>query len=110
MQIKLSPQRLDATLVASVVGDIIILNNQPFDFSQLPEGASLPTEAIDSNWFERPGVVERVNGELYVTLVLPVGPSPSQAVAFPAPIHVTEDGDIPMPFDPEPEVIDGVAA
>jgi len=105
MHIKLSPQRLDETLVASVAGDVITINNQPFDFSQLPEGAALPTEAIDSNWFERPGVVERVSGELYMTLVLPIGPNPSQAVAFPEPIHVTEDGPVALPFDPAVEEV-----
>lgn len=110
MQIKLSPQRLDATLVASVVGDVITLNNQPFDFSQLPEGATLPADAIASEHII--GDVSRINGELHLTLRLPHGANPSQAVAFPEPIHVTTDGPIPLPFDPEPvaEVIEGVIA
>ncbi|MGP3789766.1 hypothetical protein [Pseudomonas sp. B392_1p] len=101
MHIKISPVRMDETLNASKVGDVITLNGQPFDFTQLPEGATLPAEAIESEHFTGP--IERINGELHLTLRLPHGPNPSQAVAFPEPIHVTEDGDIPLPFDPEPE-------
>lgn len=104
MQVKLSPQRLDASLVASVVGDIITLNGESFDFSQLPEGATLPADAIESEHFI--GDVSRINDELHLILRLPHGPNPSQAVAFPAPLTVLEDGPIPLPFDPKPEVIE----
>lgn len=95
MYITLSPQRLDATLVASVVGDVITLNGEPFDFTQLPEGSSLPADAIESNHFVGP--VERINGELRLTLRLPHGPNPPQHVAFPEPIHVTQDGPVQLP-------------
>lgn len=101
MQINLSPVRMDETLDVSKAGDKIVINGQLFDFTQLPEGATLPAEAIDSEHFVGP--VERINGELHLTLRLPHGPNPSQAVAFPEPIHVTEDGPIELPFDPEPE-------
>lgn len=102
MQIKLSPVRLDEKLEVTVVGDVITLNGQDFDFSQLPEGATLPAEAIGSEWFVGP--VERIAGELHLTLLLPHGPNPSQAVAFPEPLTVTKDGVIELPSDPEPEI------
>ena len=101
MHINLSPVRTDETLTASCTGDVLTLNGEPFDFGPLPEGATLPAEAIDSDWIVGP--VSRINGELYLTLRLPHGPNPSQAVAFPEPIHVTKDGLIDLPFDPEPE-------
>jgi hypothetical protein len=97
MHITLSPVRLDGTLTASLSGDVLTLNSETFDFSQLPEGGTLPAEAIASDWITGP--VSRVNGELHLTLRLPHGPNPSQAVAFPEPIHVTEDGPIPLPTD-----------
>ncbi|MCG6539192.1 hypothetical protein MCB86_03770, partial [Pseudomonas sp. KSR10] len=103
MIINLSPQLRAAPLSASLAGDVLILNGEAFDFSALPEGGTLPTDAIDSIWFERPGAVERIGGELHLTLILPVGPNPSQGVAFPKPVTVTEDGPILLPFDPEPE-------
>ena len=104
MQIKLSPQRRDDTLTASKSGAVLTLNGEAFDFGPLPEGATLPAEAIDSDWIVGP--VSRIDGELHLTLRLPQGANPSRAVAFPEPIHVTEDGPIPLPFDPEPEVIE----
>ncbi|HCJ29401.1 MAG TPA: hypothetical protein DHV63_08920 [Pseudomonas sp.] len=87
-------------LIASRAGDVLTLNGQPFDFTQLPEGGTLPSAAIDSDWIV--GYVSRVNGELHLTLRLPHGPNPSRAVAFPEPIHVTEDGPIPLPTDEVP--------
>lgn len=101
MKITLSPVRLDETLTATLAGDVLTLNGEDFDFSQLPEGATLPAEAIASDWIVGP--VSRIDGDLHLTLRLPHGPNPSQAVAFPEPIHVTEDGPIALPFDPEPE-------
>lgn len=103
MIINLTPQRLDEQLSASLAGDVLTLNGQSFDFSRLPEGASLPADAVDSPWFERPGKIERISGELRLTLILPNGPSPSAETAFPSPIHVTEDGPIALPTDEVPE-------
>ena len=97
MQITISPMRLDETLTAYRAGDVLTLNGAAFDFGPLPEGATLPAEAVDSAWIVGP--VSRIDGELHLTLRLPHGPSPSLAVAFPEPIHVTEDGPIPLPTD-----------
>ena len=97
MKIILSPVRMDETLEASVAGDVITLNGQDFDFTQLPEGATLPADAIESDYFAGP--VSRINGELHLTLRLPHGPNPSQHAAFPEPIHVTEDGPVALPLD-----------
>lgn len=101
MHITLSPVRLDETLTATRAGDVLTLNGEAFDFGPLPEGATLPAEAIDSPWITGP--VSRIAGELHLTLRLPHGPNPSRAVAFPEPMRVTKDGSIPLPFDPEPE-------
>lgn len=101
MHITLSPVRLDETLSATRAGDVLALNGVTFDFSQLPEGGTLPAEAITSDWIIGP--VSRMAGDLHLALRLPHGPNPSRAVAFPEPIHVTEDGPIALPFDPEPE-------
>lgn len=95
MRIKLSPVRRDETIAVSLTGDVLTINGQPFDFTQLPEGATLPAEAIDSEHFAGP--VERIDGELHLTLRLPHGPNPSQAVAFPQPITVTADGPVELP-------------
>ena len=95
MQIKLNPQRRDDALTVVKQGDTLIVNGAAFDFSSIPEGATLPADAIDSDLFSGP--VERIGGELYVTLTLPHGPNPSQAVAFPQPITVVNDGPVELP-------------
>jgi len=97
MYINWSPVRLGETLTASLAGDVLTLNGEAFDLGPLPEGATLASEAIDSPWIVGP--VSRIDGELHLTLRLPHGPNPSHAVAFPEPIHVTEDGTIPLPTD-----------
>lgn len=100
MLIAFSPVRLGETLTASRAGGVLTLNGIEFDFTPLPEGATLPAEAIDSPWIVGP--VSRINGELHLTLRLPHGPNPPHAVAFPEPIHVTEDGPIPLPTEEAP--------
>lgn len=102
MQINLSPIRSDEPLVVSKSGDVLTINGEVFDFSPLPDGASLPAEAIDSTHFAGP--VERIDGELHLTLRLPHGPNASEALRFPEPIEMTGDGPVPIPHDPEPEI------
>lgn len=95
MQIKFNPQRRDDSLTVVKQGDVLIVNGTEFDFSAVPEGATLPAEAIDSDLFSGP--VERISGELVLTLTLPHGPNPSKAVAFPEPINVVADGPVTLP-------------
>ena len=95
MQIKFNPQRRDGALTVVNQGDTLIVNGTEYDFSAVTEGATLPADAIDSDLFSGP--VERIGGELYITLTLPHGPNPSQAVAFPEPITVVEDGNVEIP-------------
>ena len=95
MKIFLSPQRRDDTLSVVRRGDLLIVNDEPFDFSAVGEGDILPRSAIESEWFA--GDVTRVNGELELTLILPNPANFSQAQAFPAPITVTKNGPVEFP-------------
>lgn len=95
MLINLSPQRREDILTISKTGDTLTINGVSYDFSQLPNGATLPREAIDCEWIC--GNVERVNGELIIPILLPHGPNPPNARAFPEPITVTANGPIALP-------------
>lgn len=95
MNIKLVPQRSDAPLLVSKIGDILTINGVAYDFSPLPEGATLPADAVDCTSVVGP--VERINGELQITLLLPHGPNPTQEQAFPEDILNPPDGDILLP-------------
>lgn len=97
MKIRLSPQRCDAQLHLAQEGDTLFINEEPFDFSQIPEGATLPCHAIQSEWIVSD--VLRKNGELCLTLLLPHGASAPDETLSPATI-ITQDGEVPLPpFD-----------
>ena len=95
MKIFLSPQRRDDTLSVVRRGDLLVVNDEPFDFSAVEEGDILPRSAIESEWFA--GDVTRVNGELELTLILPNPSNFSPAQAFPVPITVTKNGLVVLP-------------
>jgi hypothetical protein len=98
MKIIFSPQRRDGTLeLEKSQGNRLRINGELFNFNPLSPGDVIPAGTVPSDWIIGP--VEHVGGHVTLTLILPHGPNPSQAVAFPAPVIVTEDGDISVPHD-----------
>ena len=95
MHISLSPLRSDETLAISRAGDTVTVNGEPFDFTALPDGATLPREAINSDWFAGP--VERIDGLLHIKLALPHGANAPDETRFPAPITLTQNGPVQLP-------------
>lgn len=98
--IKLSPQNRPNSATYVKLGDTISVNGEVFDFSRIQEGDTLPKEAISSDWFG--GDVERIGGQLSITLFSPCPPNCSPEQAFPTPVTMTDDGIIPLPL-PLPE-------
>ncbi|MBL4917992.1 hypothetical protein [Szabonella alba] len=108
MKLTFSPTRMDATLTASVAGDVLTLNGSALDFSPLPPGATLPCAAIGCDWIA--GDVTRDEaGVLSVPLILPHGPIPwpappeAQAVTHPEPMEVG-DGPVALPHYEAPQI------
>ncbi|AXQ49222.1 hypothetical protein ACLPJF_07635 [Pseudomonas vlassakiae] len=99
-----SPVRTDEQLVMSRSGDVLTLNGENFDFSPLLEGATLPREAILSDWF--PGDVSRAGGILSLTVRLPHGPYAPEETRFPEPITIEVDGVVKLPPYGQPPEID----
>jgi hypothetical protein len=95
MLIKLSPQRRDDTLEVIRSGSTLIVNGEPFDFSSMGEGDTLPRAAINSEWFA--GDVEKLNGRLILTLLFPLPWNYSSAQAFPAPLNDVPNGTVIFP-------------
>ena len=95
MKINLSPQRRDDTLSISRHGDVLTINGAEYDFTDLPDGGTLPAEAVDSEYII--DSVDRVNGELELTLLLPHGADASEAARFPEPIIDPADGEVELP-------------
>ncbi|MFT0866059.1 tail fiber assembly protein [Pseudomonas sp. CAM1A] len=95
MRISLSPQRRDDNLIVFRDGEALTINAVRFDFGDLPDGATLPSGSIGTPWVF--GDVERLAGELRLTLLLPhAGDAPAQA-RFPADILDPPDGAIVLP-------------
>ena len=95
MHITLIPQRRDDLLAVSKQGDTLTINGITYDFSVILDGATLPASAVDCEFIV--GDIERINGILHISLILPHGPNPTQAVAFPAPIINPADGVLELP-------------
>lgn len=96
MRISFSPQRRDDVLaIEKTNGDRLRINGELFNFNPMEEGDTI--HEVPCEWVVGP--VERIDGEIHLTLILPHGASPSAAVAFPETITVTEDGPIAVPVD-----------
>ena len=95
MKITLSPQRRDDTLTVTKQDDALTINGTAYDFSQLPDGGTLFADAVDCEFVI--GSVDRVNGELELTLLLPHGANASEAARFPEPIINPADGELELP-------------
>ena len=96
MIIRFSPSLRDYPLDMDREGDVLMLNGEVFDFSRLLEGATLPADAISSEWFK--GEVTRVGGELEMTILLPHGLNAPESTRFATELVVTEDGTVDLPI------------
>ena len=94
MQISFSPMRRDDRPELSVAGDVLTVNGEDFDFSGVPDGATLPRGAVACDWLASD--VERTGGVLHLALILPHGPKAPQDALFPDPLSVS-DGPVPLP-------------
>ncbi|ASN67955.1 hypothetical protein 9F7_2 [uncultured Caudovirales phage] len=95
MRIKLSPTGDDVQIAVTKSGDKLTINGQVLDFSKLPDGATLPAGSIACEWITVP--VERVDGDLVVTLRLPHGANAPEAARFPEDIVNPADGAVLLP-------------
>ncbi len=98
MIIKLAPYApIDSgeTLTIYKRSDVLTINGERFDFRELPEGATLPAEAVSCDALASD--VTRINGDLVMTLLFPCGPDASVAARFPADIVNPPDGNVSLP-------------
>jgi hypothetical protein len=98
MKIKLSPYApIDPSEALTIVrrADVLTINGERFDFSALPEGATLPAEAVKCDALASD--VTRINGQLVLTLMFPCGPEASVSARFPADIIDPPDGKVSLP-------------
>lgn len=94
MIFNLHPQRSDKTLVLMITNEVLHLNGQDFDFSNVKEGDLLPATAIQSDWFVGP--VTRKDGEIVIELLFPLGPDATTNQRFPATLRQTTSGNVDL--------------
>jgi hypothetical protein len=97
MKITLSPQRSDKLLAVSKQGDSLTINGVAIDLSVIPDGATLPDAEEATGCEFLTGDIERVDGDLQLTLILPHGADASEAARFPAPIVNPPNGLLDLP-------------
>jgi len=90
-----SPQRRDHRLTLARSGDQLAINGEAFDFAAIPEGGTLPRDAVACDCLA--GDVTRSGGVLHLTLILPHGADAPQATLFPAALALTGDGPVALP-------------
>jgi len=95
MRITLTPIRRNQTLTLVKTADTLTVNGELFDFSGIPEGATLPQEAIACEWLASD--IERVGGQLHLALILPHGANAPPETLFPVPITLETDGPVLLP-------------
>lgn len=95
-QITFSPVDMLGDLTLTASGDILTVNGDVLDFSDLPDGGEYPAEALDNPMVV--GGVQRADGVIHITVILPYSnPDAPEAVRFPQSITVTTDGEIALP-------------
>lgn len=95
MHITFSPQWRSDALTVSKQGDILTINDIVYDFSVIPDGATLPADAVDCLFII--GLIERIAGTLHLTMLLPHGSDATPAALFPAPLINPPDGLLELP-------------
>lgn len=96
MKIYLTPIRFDEKLTVAIEGDTLTLNGKDFDFSDVPEGGLLPQDAVSCDWLASD--IERINGDLQLTLLLPHGANAPDETLFPIMLEIDQDGSVALPL------------
>lgn len=99
MIIALSPQLSMRSLTVTKSGDVLTINGEEIDFSVIPDGATVPGEDVPSDFIVGP--VERIDGELRLTMVLPHWIDAPHEMRFPQPLIDPPDGPLDLPKKPE---------
>ena len=100
MNITLTPMRHDTPLMLERAGDVLTINGAIYDFGPIPDGATLPRDAVECEWLA--GDVTRRDGVLHLTLILPHGANAPEKTRFPKPLVLTTDGPVELPAYEEP--------
>lgn len=92
--------RADSRKEYHVNGDTLTVDGEAFDFTPIPEGATLPAGAVDGDWLASD--VTRTNGEIYLSVAMAHGVNAPHETLFPE--VITETSGL-VDFPPYDEVL-----
>ena len=96
MRIDLSPIIMDTAMIVFKAGDVLTINGEAYDFTDLPDGATV--EDVPCDFIAGP--VERGDdGILRIRLILPCNYDAPQERVWPQSIIDPPDGPIAFPGD-----------
>lgn len=100
--LKLSPQvplleneLFKEAYTVHVSGSVITICGVSFDFTEMEDGSSLPSDSITPRYFV--GNIAKNDGLINATVKFPHGYDAPHTAMFPEPIMVTEDGPVTLP-------------
>ena len=97
MKITFHPMRRDTRLKLERQADRLLVNGEAYDFSAVPDGATLPRAAVTGDWLADD--VTRKDGVLHLAVILPIGKDANKKSRFPAPVTLSKDGPVALPTD-----------
>jgi len=95
MKITLSPTVWNRTLSVSKAGDTLTINDKTFDFSGVADNGILSAKDVGCEFIVDD--VQRIGGDLQLTLLLPIGARASNSARFPDAIVDPADGPVQLP-------------
>lgn len=94
--------------VVFVQGSVLTINTEAFDFSFMDKGSTLPREAVESPHLASDVVCDDA-GVITLTLLVPIGPNPTEAEAFPPMLEGKKYGKVIEVHVPAVENLEGAA-
>lgn len=110
IKITLSPVFTDKyeDMEINVTGDLVVINGESFDFTDLQNGYHIDSIDIESQWFSTGAVYKDESGDMTMTIKFPHPYDAGVDMKFPETILVTKDGFVELPKYTPPVVIEHI--
>lgn len=92
-KLTLSPQFSNAELKIVKMGNVLSINDMPYDFSSLSDGDEIPPEAINNDFIV--GGITKTDGIIHINIIMPYSDADApDHIRFPETYMLIEDTEI----------------
>jgi hypothetical protein len=102
MKINLIAQSSNESIEVKKSGDVLTINGVEYDFSGIPDGATLPDAEQSTGCKWLCGDIDRVNGEIQLTMIHPCPYNATQDMLNSRTLDISADGVIELPYSVTP--------